>query len=101
MLPAGLLIIVHSIEGFLAAVAVVELLERLIVPVHHDLFGPGAIALLHHQLHELRLIQSGVDKDLLALLNVDAGPGDQLCVFAQNSLFHGILLLNMMHSRLL
>ena len=65
-----------------------ELAQGLVGPVHHDPGGPGPVGLLHHQLHKLRLIQLGVDEDLLALLDVHAHVDDQCGVISENRLFH-------------
>jgi len=89
VLPAGLLIVVQLGQGGQGAIAVVELLQGLIAPVHHHLLGLALIALLHQQLHKLRLIQIGGDEYLLTRLHIDAGGGDQLGIFPQNGLFHG------------
>lgn len=66
----------------------VELLQRLVVPVHHDLFGLAFIALVHQHGHKLRLVQVGGDEHLLPLLDVDAGAGDETGVGTENRLFH-------------
>ena len=82
VLPAGLLIVVQLGQGGHGAIAVVQLLQRLIAPVHHHLLGLALVALLHQHLHKLRLIQVGGDEHLLAGLHVDAGLGDELGIFA-------------------
>ena len=88
VLPAGQLVVLHSGEGSQAAVTDVELLQRLVVPVHHDLFGLTLIALVHQHGHKLRLVQVGGDEHLLPLLDVDAGAGDETGVGTENRLFH-------------
>lgn len=67
----------------------VELLQGLVVPVHHDLFGLTLIALVHQHGHELRLVQVGGDEHLLPLLDIDAGAGDETGVGTENRLFIG------------
>ena len=89
VLPAGQLIVSDGAQGGEAGVAVVELLEGLVVPVHHHLLGLAAVALLHHHGHELRLIQLGDDENLLARLHVDAAAGDEAGILTQNRLLHG------------
>ena len=91
VLPAGFLILVHLVEAALGAIAVVQLLQGLVVPVHHHLAGLALIALLHQHLHELRLVQAGADKYLLARLDVHAHAGDQLGILAQYGLLHVFL----------
>ena len=66
----------------------VELLQGLVVPVHHDLFGLAFIALVHQHGHKLRLVQVGGDEHLLPLLDIDAGAGDETGVGTENRLFH-------------
>ena len=88
VLPAGDLVILHLAEGLEAAVAVVELLQGLIVPLQHHLLGLAAVTLLHHHGHELRLVQIGGDEHFLSGLNVDAHLCDELGILAQNGLFH-------------
>ena len=89
VLPAGLLVVIKLGEGGQGPIAVVELLQGLIAPVHHHLLGLALIAFLHQHLHKLRLIQIGGDEYLLTRLHIDAGGGDQLGIFPQNGLFHG------------
>ena len=88
VLPAGQLVILHSGKSGQAAVTDVELLQRLVVPVHHDLFGLTLIALVHQHGHKLRLVQVGGDEHLLPLLDIDAGAGDETGVGTENRLFH-------------
>ena len=89
VLPAGLLIVVQPGQGGQGAVAVVQLLQGLVAPVHYHLLGLALVALLHQHLHELRLIQLGGDEHLLPRLHVDAGTGDETGILPQNTLFHG------------
>ena len=89
VLPAGFLIVLHLTQGGQGTVAVVKLLQGLVVPVHHHLFGFALIALLHQHFHEFRLIQLGFDKNLLARLDVDAGAGNQAGIAAQYGFLHG------------
>lgn len=65
-----------------------ELLQLLVRPFYRDLPGPGAVALLDQHCDKLRLVQLRLDYDLLALLNIDAGAGDQLGIAAQYRFFH-------------
>ena len=88
VLPAGFLIVVHFVQGFLAPVPVVELLEGLVFPLHHHLFRAQLVAGLHHHSDEFRLVQIRGDKDLLALLDVDAHFGDQIGIGPQSRLLH-------------
>ena len=71
-----------------ALIADVQLLERLIAPVHDDLLGLQLVAFLNDHLDEFRLVKLGVNKDLLALLDIDARLCNQLGIFSENCLFH-------------
>ena len=85
VVPRALLFpFLHGAEGLEAPAPDVELLERLVVPVHRDLGGPGAVALLHHQLDEFGLVQPGVHQDLLPLLHMDAAADDEPGVVFQS-----------------
>lgn len=89
VLPAGLLVVLHLAQSGQGAIAVVDLLQGLVVPVHHHLFGLALIALLHQHLHELRLIQIRLDKDLLPRPDVDASTGNETGIAAQYGFFMG------------
>ena len=75
-------------EGFHALMAHMQLVKRLILPVHDYLGRARAVAFLHQHLHKLRLIQRGQDHDFLTLFNVHARACDKLCIAAQNGFFH-------------
>ena len=59
-----------------------QLLQRLIAPVHHHFLGLALIALLHQHFHKFRLIQVRGNKHLLARLHIDALHRDQLGIFS-------------------
>ena len=65
-----------------------QLRKRLIAPVDNDLLRLQLIALVDHHCDEFRLVKLGRDKDLLSLLDIRSGLGDQLCVFPQDCFFH-------------
>ena len=88
VLPAGFLPVGDSAQVFLTAPADLDLVQRLIAPVHDDPFGTGAVALLRHHLDEFRLIQLSGDKDLLALLHVDAHGGNEFGIASEYGFFH-------------
>ena len=58
------------------------------LPRDRDLARPGVIAHIGDHGHELRLVELRLDKDLLSLLDVHAGLGDELRIFAQDCFFH-------------
>ena len=66
-----------------------ELFQRLIVKIHDNTACTELIAFLHDHLYELRLIQPGGDKDLLAFLHIRARPGNEFRVFPQSCFLHG------------
>ena len=88
VLPAGLFIVVERGQSLDGAVAHVQLRKRLIAPVDNDLLRLQLIALVDHHRDEFRLVKLGRDKDLLSLLDIRSGLGDQLCVFPQDCFFH-------------
>ena len=88
VLPAGFLVVIEGGQRLQTAVAHVQLRERLIAPVDDDLFGLQLVALVNDHRDELRLIQLRLDKDLLSLLDIRAGLGDQLRIFAQDCFLH-------------
>ena len=59
-----------------------ELRQRLIVPVHHNALGTGAVAFLNDHFYEFGLIELGGDEDLLTLLDIDAAADDQAGIFS-------------------
>ena len=75
-------------ERLHAAVAHMQLLQRLVVPLDGDLPCPGAVALLDEHRHKLRLVELGNDDDALSLLHTHAGDGDQTRIRAENGFFH-------------
>ena len=88
VLPAGFLVVIEGGQRLQTAVAHVQLRERLIAPVDDDLLRLQLIALVDHHRDEFRLVKLGRDKDLLSLLDIRSGLGDQLCVFPQDCFFH-------------
>ena len=87
MLPARFGVVGQRGKRGQALIADVQLLERLIAPVHDDLLGLQLVAFLNDHLDEFRLVKLGVNKDLLALLDIDARLCDQLGIFSENCLF--------------
>ena len=90
VLTAGLLPLSHGAHSLDRLVAGVDLAQRLIVPLHDDLLGLGLVGLLHHHLDKLRLVEAGIDHDLLVLLDVQAAADKQLGIFSQDSFLHAI-----------
>ena len=88
VLPAGFLVVIEGGQRLQTAVAHVQLRERLIAPVDDDLLRLQLIALVDHHRNEFRLVELRLDKDLLSLLDVHAGLGDELRIFAQDCFFH-------------
>ena len=88
VLPAGFLVVIEGGQRLQTAVAHVQLRERLIAPVDDDLLRLQLVALVDHHRNELRLVELRLDKDLLSLLDVHAGLGDELRIFAQDCFFH-------------
>ena len=88
VLPARLVVAGERGKCGQAPIADVQLLERLIVPIHDDLLGLQLVAFLNDHLDEFRLVKLGVNKDLLPLLNVRTDLGDQLRIFSENCFFH-------------
>ena len=97
VLPARQLIVLHPGQRGQAAVPHVELLQGLVVPVHHHLLRIAFIALVHQHGHKLRLIQIGGDEHLLPLLNIDAAAGDEPGIRPENALSHGNVLLLLLY----
>ena len=93
MLLTGLLPLLHGAQGLDRLPPDMELLQRLVAPLNHHLFGLGLIGLLHQQLHKFRLIQLGIDHDLLPLLDIDTPANDQAGIFTQYGFFHNNRLL--------
>ena len=80
LLPC-LLPILHGAHGGNAAVAHMELRQRLIVPLYGNLPGLGLVGLLHHHCHKLRLVQVCVNEHLLSLLDIHALFHNQAGIF--------------------
>ena len=66
-------------EGFDADV---QLLQRLVVPLHLDMSCLGLVAGFHHHLNELRLVKAGIDQHVLTLLYIDTLTDDQISIFS-------------------
>ena len=88
MLLPGSHPVLHLSHGGNALVAAVELLQRLIAPLHRHLFGLGLVGLIHHHGHKLRLVQVCIDNDLLSLLDIHAAADNQPGIFPQYCFFH-------------
>ena len=59
-----------------------DLLQRLVVPLHLYASGFCLIGFFHHHLDKLRLIQIGINNNVLSLLNIDAAADNQFCIFS-------------------
>ena len=83
----------HGLQRFHAAVAHMQLLQRLVLPLHRDLGRPGLVAFVHQHADEVRLIQLCRDDDLLPFPDAGADRSDQARIAAQGCFFHVIHLL--------
>ena len=93
MLQARLLPLGHLGKSAQRGFAVVDFGQRLIVPLHGDQSGAGAVALFYQYFYKLRLIQIGKDPHVLPLLDMDAGYGNESGIAAQYGLFQNNSLL--------
>jgi len=89
MLPACLFVVGELGHGGKTLAADVDFLQRLILPVHNDLFGAEPVTFLHNHFDELRLVQFRKNKDFLPLLDIDTALSDEPCVFSEHRFFHG------------
>lgn len=65
-----------------------ELFERLVLPRDGDLARAGVVARIGDHGHELRLIELGLDDDILTLLYARADLRDEAGIGAQNGFLH-------------
>ena len=65
-----------------------ELLERLMLPRDGDLARTGMVARIGDHGHELRLVELGLDDDILTLLYARADLRDEAGIGAQNGFLH-------------
>ena len=77
-----------SLERFDALAPDGELFERLVLPRDRDLARPGVIARIGDHGHELRLVELGLDDDVLPFLHTRADLRDQAGIGTQNGFFH-------------
>ena len=77
-----------SLERFDALAPDGELFERLMLPRDRDLARPGVVARIGDHGHKLRLVELGLDDDVLPLLHTRADLRDQAGIGAQNGFFH-------------
>ena len=82
VLQSGLLPLGHLAQRLDGLVAHMELLQRLVVPLHGDLLRLGLIGFLHDHLDKFRLVEVGVNQHLLPLLDIDAAADDQAGIFS-------------------
>ena len=82
VLQSGFLPLGHLAQRLDGLVAHMELLQRLVVPLHRDLLRLGLIGFLHDHLDEFRLVEIGVNQHLLPLLDIDAAADDQAGIFS-------------------
>ena len=80
--------LLHSAQRFQALIANGQLFQRLVRPLHNDLFCLGLVGFLNHHLNKFRLVETGKDHNLLPFLNIHAAADNQPGIFPQNSLFH-------------
>ena len=84
----GLFPLFHGAQVLHAAIAVVELFQRLIVPLDVDLGGLCLVGFLHHHLNEFRLIQVRVNVHNLTFLHVGAAADNQIGILTQGCFVH-------------
>ena len=77
-----------SLERFDALAPDGELLERLVLPRDCDLARPGVVARIGDHGHELRLVELGLDDNVLPFLHTCADLRNQTGIGAQNGFFH-------------
>ena len=77
-----------GLERFDALTPDGELFERLVLPRDRDLARPGVIARIGDHGHELRLVELGLDDDVLPFLHTRADLRDQAGIGTQNGFFH-------------
>ena len=77
-----------GLERFDALAPDGELFERLVLPRDRDLARPGVIARIGDHGHELRLVELGLDDDVLPFLHTRADLRDQAGIGTQNGFFH-------------
>ena len=65
-----------------------ELLERLMLPRDGDLARAGVVARIGDHGHEFRLVEFGLDDDILPLLNTRANLGNEAGIGTQNGFLH-------------
>ena len=89
-LPAllGYLPVLHLAEALHALVPDVQLCQRLVAPFDLHLGRAGLVGLVHHHLHELGLVEPGVDHHALPLLHIGARADYEPCVIPEYCLFH-------------
>ena len=75
-------------ERFERTIAVIDLFERLIAPLHNDLLRTRAVAFLRHHTHKFRNLDRGMDHHFLTLLHVRACYGNELCILFHYGFFH-------------
>ena len=80
VLELGALDLVHDREGLEGAVAVMQLGQGLIAPLHRDAGCALLVAGVHAHGHELGLIQGCLNDDGVSLLDGNAALGQKGCV---------------------
>ena len=80
--------VLDSLERLDALTPDGELLERLMLPRDGDLARTGVVARIGDHGHELRLVELGLDDDILPLLNTRADLGNEAGIGTQNGFLH-------------
>ena len=88
ILEPGLLIGIHRGEGLHRAMAHMELGEGLVGEVHDHLPGAGLVELVGDHGHKFGLIQLGLQKYILPLLDIAAHPGDEAGILLESGFLH-------------
>ena len=67
---------------------IVELRQGLIAEFRLDISGSCLVALVYQKLYKFGLVQVAPNDDILALLDVNAHPGDEAGIASKSCLFH-------------
>ena len=88
MLELRALPVLDSLERLDALTPDGKLFERLMLPRDGDLARTGMVARIGDHGHELRLVELGLDDDILPLLNTRADLGNEAGIGTQNGFLH-------------
>ena len=75
-------------QALQAPVLIMQAGERLVIPLHAHLAGPGQVALLHQHLHKVQLYRLRADHHCLTGHQVHAAAGDESGVVAKGLRIH-------------